>query len=88
MTLEPGLHEFKMMRSGAQMTYFLDGNEIGTLATNGVQGAYWLRLMFDVDYPAGLPMGPMMVDRVSVVPCPTGGLAIAVLGVLGSRRRR
>lgn len=89
MTLEPGLHEFRIVRAGAQISYFVDGLHIGTLANSNVdQGAYWLRLRFEVDYPAGLPMNPMMVDRVSVVPCPTGGLGIVVLGVLGIRRRR
>ncbi|MBX3402418.1 MAG: hypothetical protein KF699_03300 [Phycisphaeraceae bacterium] len=88
-TLDPGLHEFKMVRTGAQISYFLDNVHLGTLANSNVdQGAYWLRLQFDVSYPAGLPMAPMLVDHVSVVPAPASTTVVLMALALSSRKRR
>jgi hypothetical protein len=91
MMLGPGLHEFKIVRTGAQVSYFMDSVHIGTLANSHVnQGAYWLRLGFEVDYPIGLPMNPMMVDRVWVVPVPGSGavaLTFLSLAILRTRGR-
>lgn len=88
LALEPGLHEFRMTRSGSQMAYFIDDVHIGTLSTSATHGAYWLRLMFDVDHPAGLPMTPMLVDHVSIVPTPaTGAIALLLFSMACSRRR-
>lgn len=89
MTLDTGLHEFKMVRTGAQISYFIDNALLGTLANDNVdQGAYWIRLRFEVDHPAGIPMAPILVDRVSVVPAPAHALLVlsALFGC--SRMRR
>ncbi|MBX3405689.1 MAG: hypothetical protein KF869_02895 [Phycisphaeraceae bacterium] len=89
MTLSPGLHEFTMERSGSQMSFFVNDVLVSTLATDGNQAVNRVRLTFDVDHPAGLPMSPMMVDRVSIVPAPaTGAVAVIVLSLTGFRRRR
>ncbi|MBX3402232.1 MAG: hypothetical protein KF699_02355 [Phycisphaeraceae bacterium] len=89
MALDPGLHEFKMVRTGAQISYFIDNALLGTLANGNVdQGAYWLRLRFEVDHPAGLPMAPIIVDRVSVVPAPAHALLVLSALVGCARRRR
>jgi hypothetical protein len=87
--IDPGLHEFTMMRTGSQMSFLLDGIPLATLAHPGAaQGVRWVRLGFEVEYPGGLPMAPMMVDRVSVIPAPTQSLlTLIALGVCTRRRR-
>ncbi|MBX3402577.1 MAG: hypothetical protein KF699_04095 [Phycisphaeraceae bacterium] len=87
--LEPGLHEFRMIRTGSQMAYFVDELHLGSLPTSATHGAYWFRLMFDVDHPQGLPMTPILVDHVSIVPTSaTGAIALALFSMANSRRRR
>ncbi|MBX3404637.1 MAG: hypothetical protein KF699_14600 [Phycisphaeraceae bacterium] len=88
--LDPGLHEFKMIRSGSNVSYHVDDFLLGTQSIGQLDlGVFWIRLQFDVDYPGGLPMNPMMVDRVSVVPAPAlGAVAITALSMVQFGRRR
>ena len=89
LVLQPGLHEVRMIRTGSEMDYFVDELHIGTLSTSQTHGAYWVRLMFDVDHPQGIPMTPMLVDRVSIVPTSaTGMISLAFLSMACTRRRR
>ena len=87
--LDPGLHEFTMMRTGSQMTFLVDGISLATLPHPGAdQGVRWVRLGFEVEYPGGLPMVPMSLDRVSVVPAPAQTLlTLIALGVCTRRRK-
>ncbi len=84
----PGVHEFSLIRQGAQIQFGLNGATVATLPAAVGQPLAQIQIGFDVAYPGGIPMSPLMVDRVSVVPTPASSTVVLTALSLALLRRR
>jgi hypothetical protein len=82
----PGMHEFTLERRGATYRFSLNGAPVGSLAADD----YPLRSLDVLFWGPGFqaPLGPLHVDRIEVVPTPSGFAAFGVLAALGPGIRR
>ena len=83
----PGMHDFVMVRSGAEIRFFLDGNLLTTLPDRTGEAAVAVGLFFTVAYP-NPGFEPLRVDLIQIVPTPATPLLIAVSALGLSKRRR
>jgi hypothetical protein len=81
----PGMYEFTVERRGSLYELSLDGVSVGTLAGGEGQLGF---IQFRFWGPAREPLGPLLIDRVEVVPTPGAMIALALTAVLRTNCRR